>query len=119
MCTSPHLIVSLCKCYIIIVLQDTWNNVVVKGPCDSGRGDSTDSAGQQEALSLVEGHVPEQLGEDGVSVNSEGHGVTVLAHCIHGDAGVTACVLGLRRRQGERLVCNKMFYFLDSGSRQR
>lgn len=110
---------TLCKCYIIIVLQDTWNNVVVKGPCDSGRGDSTDSAGQQEALSLVEGHVSEQLGEDGVSVNSEGHGVTVLAHCIRGDAGVTACVLGLRRRQGERLGCNKMFYFLDSGSRQR
>lgn len=66
--------------HLVFVWQDTWDDVVVKGPCDSGWWDSTDSTGQQEALSLVEGHVSEQLGEDGVSMNSKGHSVTVLAH---------------------------------------
>lgn len=75
--------------------EDTWDDVVVESPRDCGRGDSTDSAGQQEALSLVEGHVSDQLGEDGVGANSEGHGVTVPAHCIRGNAGVTTGVLGL------------------------
>lgn len=83
-------------CFVnVFSWQETWDDVVVEGPCDSGWRDSTDSAGQQEALSLVEGHVSEQLGEDGVSVNREGHSVSVLAHCIRGYAGVTACVLGL------------------------
>lgn len=94
---------------------DTWDNVVVEGPSDRGWRDSADSAGQQEALSLVEGHVSEQLGEDGVSVNSEGHSVTVAAHCIRGNAGVTACVLGLDGDERSDLVTTACL----SGSRSR
>lgn len=87
--------------FSFIVLPDTRDDVVVKGPCDSGRWDSADATGQQEALPLVEGHVSKQLSEEGVSVNSEGHCVAVLSDRICGNTGVTACILGLEKREGD------------------
>lgn len=78
----------------------TWDDVVVKDPRDSGRGDATDSTGQQEALSLVEGHVSKQLSKDGVSMNRQGHCLAVLADCIRGHAGISACVVRLVQRRG-------------------
>lgn len=78
----------------------TWDDVVVKDPCDSGRGDATDSTCQQEALSLVEGHISEQLSKDRVSVNRQGHRPAVLSDCICGHTGITACVVRLAQREG-------------------
>lgn len=88
--------------FSFIVLPDTWDDVVVKGPRDSGRWDSADATGQQEALPLVEGHVSEQLSEEGVSVNGEGHRVAVLSDRICGNTGVTACIFGLEKRDDDR-----------------
>lgn len=79
----------------------TWDDVVVKGPCDSGWRDATDSTGQQQALSLVEGYVSEQLSEDGVRVNRQGHRPTVLSNCICCYTGITACILRLVQRGDE------------------
>lgn len=59
-------------------ISHTWDNVVVKGPCDSGYRDATDSTRQHKALSFVEGHISEQLGEDGMSVDHQGRSPTVL-----------------------------------------
>lgn len=95
--------------FLFIVLADTWEDVVVKGPCDFGRWDSADATSQQEALPLVEGHVSEQLSEEGVSLNSEGHCVAVLSDRICGNTGVTACILRLEKREGDRgrmFACN-------------
>lgn len=88
--------------FSFIVLADTRDDVVVKGPCDSGRWDSADATGQQEALPLVEGHVSEQLSEEGVSLNSEGHCVAILSDRICGNTGVTARILRLEKREGDR-----------------
>lgn len=85
---------------IIGILLYTWDDVVVEGPCDSGWGDAAYSTSQQEALSLVEGHVSKQLGEDGVSVNRQGRRPTVLSDCICGNTGVTACIVRLVQREG-------------------
>lgn len=82
-----------------VVPVQTWDDIIVEGPCDFGWRDATDSTGQQEALSLVEGHVSQQLGEGGVSVDRQGHCATVLSNLICGYAGETACIIRLRQRQ--------------------
>lgn len=73
----------------------TWDDVVVEDPCGPGWRDATDPAGQEEAFPLVEGHVSQQLSEDGVGVNRQGDRPTVLPDCISGHTGVTACIVGL------------------------
>lgn len=79
----------------------TWNDIVVEGPCDPGWWDATDPTGQQEAFTLVEGHVAKQLSEDRVGADRQGDCSTVLADDIGGDTRVSACVvrLGARERQ--------------------
>lgn len=81
------------------VMLYTWYDVVVKGPCDSGWGVATDTTSQQEALSFVEGHVSEQLSEDRVSVDRQGHCPTVLSDCICGNTGITACIVRLVQKK--------------------
>lgn len=82
------------------ILCYTWDDVVVKGPCDFRWGNTTDSTGQQKSLSFVEGHVSRQLSEDRVSMNRQGHRPTVLSNCICGYAGITACIIRLVGTQG-------------------
>lgn len=47
----------------------TWEDVVVKDPCDMRRWGAINPTGQQEALPLLQRHISEQLGEDWVSFN--------------------------------------------------
>lgn len=79
----------------------TWDDDVVEGPGNSGWWDASDPTGQQEAFPLVECHISEQLGEDRVGMNRQGHRPTVLPDCITGNTGITAFIVRLVRRGDE------------------
>lgn len=51
--------------------------------------------GQQEALPLLQRHISEQLGEDWVSFNGQGHCPSVLAKFICGNAGIYSGIFRL------------------------
>ena len=60
----------------------TWDDVVVEGPGDFRCGDASGPTGQQEALSLVERDVSQQLTELRVGLNRQSDRLTVLAHRV-------------------------------------
>lgn len=59
------------------------------------RWDAINPTGQQEALPLVQGHISQQLSEDGVSLNRQGHRPSVLAEFVCGNAGIPASIFRL------------------------
>lgn len=73
----------------------TWEDVVVKRPCDMRHRDAINPTGQQEALPLLQHHISKQLSEDGGSLNRQGHCPSVLAEFICGNAGIPASIFRL------------------------
>lgn len=57
---------------------NTRDDIVVECPRDLGWRDASDAAGQQEALSLVESHIPQELSEGWMCVDGQTNGATVL-----------------------------------------
>lgn len=57
--------------------------------------DAMHPTGQQEAPPLLQRHVPEGLGKDGMSLNRQGHCPSVLAEFVGGDAGIPAGIFRL------------------------
>lgn len=56
----------------------TRDDIVVECPRDLGWRNAGDSAGQQEALSLVESHIPQEFSEGWMCVDGQANGATVL-----------------------------------------
>lgn len=56
----------------------TRDDIVVECPRDPWWRNAGDSAGQQEALSLVEGHIPEKFCEGRMCVDGQTNDATVL-----------------------------------------
>lgn len=72
-----------------------WEDVVVKRPCDFRCWDAINPTGQQEAPPLLQRHISEQLSENRVSLNRQGHCPSVLAQFICGNAGIPASIFRL------------------------
>lgn len=71
-----------CKLGIFVAsirgMINTRDDIVVECPRDLRWRDASDAAGQQETLSLVESHIPQELREGWMCVDGQTNGATVL-----------------------------------------